>query len=121
MKLQHVVCWLFGVLFAMGCSSPVSINPNDYVGEYVFKPYNSDTGQFADFVILKRDLTALEVRFSKDSGQTSTTEKRWSIYSRGTKDKEIVIGDFGHPIEGSGAKIKLHNNYDLGTYYEKVR
>jgi len=32
-----------------------------------------------------------------------------------------VIGDFGHPVEKSGATIPLQNNYDLGMYYEKIR
>ena len=109
------------VACASSCSSTVSKNPNDYVGEYVFKPYNSDTAQFADFVILKKDFKAVEIRFSKKSGQISTTEKGWYLYNSSDKGSEIVIGDFGHPIEGSGATIKLQNNYDLGMYYEKVR
>jgi hypothetical protein len=121
MRRKWLAFLFFAVLSATACSSAVSTNPNDYVGEYVFTPYNSDTAQFADFVILKKDFTAVEIRFSKDSGQVLTTEKRWSVYSSNTKDKELVIGDFGHPIEGSGVKIKLHNNYDLGTYYEKIR
>jgi hypothetical protein len=109
------------LLCSSACSSTVSRNPEDYVGEYVFRPFNSDTEQFADFVILKKDLKAVEIRFSKQSGQVVTAEKRWYLDSPSNKRTQLVIGDFAHPVEMSGRTIKLRNNYDLGTYYEKVR
>jgi hypothetical protein len=42
-------------LLATGCGSAASTNLNDYVGEYVFKPSNAAPGNFASFIILKRD------------------------------------------------------------------
>ena len=102
-----------------GCSAPVSTNANDYVGEYVFQPNNANPGEFADFVVLKADHTAVEIRFSKDTGQLSSIQTRW--YLDHATDEEVVIGNFGHPIERMKPSIKLGINDDLGQYYEKVR
>jgi hypothetical protein len=115
-----LLCSALLVFLAMGCSSAVSTNTADYVGEYVSRPFNSNISPFADFLILKADSKAVEIRVSRNSGQVTTTEATWSLDRKGT-DVALAIGDFSHPIEGRGAKIKLHNNYDLGMYYEKVR
>lgn len=109
------------LLCSSACNSTVSRNAGDYVGEYVFRPFNLDTEQFADFLILKKDFKAVEIRFSKQAGQVATVEKRWYLDTPNNKGSQLVIGDFAHPIEVSGRTIKLQNNYDLGTYYEKVR
>ncbi len=119
MRRSLLACF-FLVLFAViGCNSPASKNPNDYIGEYIFQPYGSDPGRFADFLILKSDFTAVEVRFSKATGQLTTTQTKWDLSSR--NGEYIGIGDFSHPVEGSRSEIKLGINDDLGQYYVKVR
>lgn len=119
MRRRWLVCLILAVLSATGCSSTVSTNPNDYVGEYIFKPSNAAPGDFASFVVLKKDQTAVEIRFSKDTGQVQTTQKKW--YLTHTTGENVVIGNFSHPVEGSRSTIKLGINDDLGQYYEKVR
>lgn len=116
--------WLAALLLAAlstACSPEPSANQDDYVGEYVFKPTDAAPGDFASFVMLKRDGAAIEVRFSKDTGNVSTTEKKWYVHASETNGQEVVIGDFGHPVERSGGAITLAINFDLGEYYEKVR
>ncbi len=115
--LVTVGCSL-GLLVAAGCSSSVSTNADDYVGEYVFKPSNARPGDFADFLILKKDRTAVEYRFSKETGEIVTSQKAW--YLSYTTAQNVVIGKFSHPIERSGSTIMLKIN-DVGQYYEKVR
>lgn len=119
MKRGISIC-LSLILFAvLGCSSPASTNPNDYVGEYVFRPFDSDPGKFADLIILKSDSTAVEIRFSKATGEVTTTQTKWDLSSR--NGEFVGIGDFSHPVEGSRSEIKLGINDDLGQYYVKVR
>jgi len=105
---------------AAACDSPASTNPSDYVGEYIFTPTNADPGNFADFVILKSDQTALTLRFDKKTGHVQITRTKWRL-SPGTGQEEVDVGDFAHSVEVSGSVIKLGNNLDLGQYYEKVR
>ena len=97
----------------------MSVNAEDCVGEYVFRPSNAAPGNFASFVILKQDHTAVEIRFSKDTGQVLTTQEKW--YLTRTTGENLVIGKFSHPIERSRSTIRLGINDDLGQYYEKFR
>ena len=104
-------------LFVTGCRSTVSTSADDYVGEYVFKPIYTDPGDFASFVILRKDRTAIEIRFSKETGAVQTTEKKWSLsYTTG---QNVGIGNFSHPVEGSRSTIKLGINEDLGQVLRK--
>ncbi|SRR5579883_2235999 len=119
MKRSTLMCLSLMLFAVLGCSSPASTNPTDYVGEYVFQPFNSDPGKFADFLILKSDSTAVEIRFSKSTGQVTTTQTKWDLSSR--NGEYVGIGDFSHPVEGSRSDIKLGINDDLGQYYVKVR
>lgn len=118
-KLKWLTMFLFAALSATGCSSAVSTDPNDYVGEYLLTPSSVVPGEFASFVILKKDHTAMEITFSKETSQISTVQKNWYLH-RGT-DEEVVIDKRGYPIERTRSKIKLVINGDLGQYYEKVR
>jgi hypothetical protein len=102
-----------------GCTTDVSTNPDDYVGEYVFQPADTDPGAFASFVYLRKDHTAVEVRISHVTGQLQTTEEPW--YLSRTTSENVVIGKFSHPIEHSHSAISLGINDDLGESYEKVR
>ncbi len=111
--------YLLLVACIVGCTSTASTNPNDYVGEYVFKPSNVSPGAFASFLILKKDQSAVEIRFSKDTGEVQTTRKEWHLAH--TTGENLVLGDFSHPIEGTSSTTKLVINGDLGQYYEKVR
>lgn len=112
--------FVFAAMFAaIGCNSTASTNPDDYVGEYVFKPTNSSPGDFANFLILKKDHTAVEIKFSKETGQVTNTETKWDLSNR--NGEYVGIGNFSHPVEGSSTHIKLGINDDLGQYYEKVR
>ncbi|MEO8727027.1 MAG: hypothetical protein ABI383_13005 [Acidobacteriaceae bacterium] len=118
MRKLWLAIFLFAVFSVTGCISAVSTNPNDYIGEYVFKPNNAAPGDFASFIILKQDHTALEIRFSKDTGQIQTTPGRWYL-DRGT-DEEVVIDKRAYPIHSSDSTIRLTIN-EVGQYYEKVR
>jgi hypothetical protein len=119
MKSFWLVCLLFSAFSVTGCSAAVSTNPNDYVGEYIFQPSNTSPGKVANFVVLKQDHTAVEIRFSKDTGQVQTTQTKW--YLSRTTGENVVIGNFSYPVEGSRSAIKLGINDDLDQYYEKVR
>lgn len=119
MKHIPLACLSVMLFVALGCSSPASTNPADYVGEYVFQPYNSDPGRFADFLILKSDFTAIEIRFSKATGQVTTAQTRWELSFR--NGEYVGVGDFSHPVEGSRSQIKLGINDDVGQFYVKVR
>jgi hypothetical protein len=115
--------WLRTLIFTAsllaGCSPAVSTNPDDYVGEYVFMPANSNPEESASFVILKRDHTAVEVRFYPATGEVSTTKNKWDLYR--TTSENVGIGEREYPIKLSGSQIKLLINDDLGQYYQKVR
>lgn len=102
----------------MGCGSAPSTAPSDYVGEYVFKPNNAGTGNFADFVILRSDHIAIEVRFSKGADRAANTQESW--YLTHTTGENVVIGNYSYPVEVSRSAIKPGIN-ELGQYYEKVR
>ncbi len=118
-KRKFLACSLFATLFATGCGS-VSTNPTDYVGEYIFTPYYTDPGDFASFVILKQDHTAVEVRFSKATGQVKTTTEKWELdYDAKDHYTSLGIGNFSHSVERSGSTIKL--GISDGEYYEKIR
>lgn len=119
MRTRGRLLFLAALLLAACSSSAPSTNPDEYVGEYVLMPANSDPGDFASFVILKRDRTAVEVRFHRTTGEMSTMQKKW--YLTHSTEEDVVIGQFSHPIELSGSLIKLTINKDLGQYYEKVR
>ncbi|HEU5231587.1 MAG TPA: hypothetical protein VFU50_01920 [Terriglobales bacterium] len=109
-------------MFLASCSSQVSTNPADYVGEYVYRPDFSDPGKFASFIILEKDHTAIEIRFIKATGEVVQSQRKWDLYhSSDTKEEHLGIGDFSHSIEGSMPHVKLGINDDLGQYYEKVR
>lgn len=107
-----------GVLGVCACSSPVSTDPKDYVGEYLLRPANADSS-LASFIILEQNGTAFEVRFSKSSGRIDTTREPWGISQ--TTSENLDVGNAGHPIEVSGNGVRLIVNEDLGEYYEKVR
>jgi hypothetical protein len=66
------VCLL--TLLMSGCKSEISSDPDDYVGEYLLTPSSVAPGEFASFVILRHDHTALEIRFLKATGQVLTNE-----------------------------------------------
>src|SRR6185312_1429515 len=119
MKRILVSIFIIEALLTIGCGREASTNPSDYVGEYIFRPSNTDPGNFASFVILKKDQTALEIRFSPPTGKISTTQDKW--YLSHTTGENVVIGTFSHSVELSGSTIRLGINDDLGKYYEKIR
>jgi hypothetical protein len=106
-----------------GCSdgTPImaSTNPADYVGEYVLTPSDGTHVQFADFLILRTDQTAVGIRFSKETEQVLTTKSKWSLDH--TNVENVVIGDFSYPVEHVGLKTTLSVNDDLNLHYEKIR
>jgi len=102
-----------------GCKSEASSNPADYVGEYVFRPAIPVPAEFADFVVLKENQEAIEVRFDKGTGEVVTKQVKWSLSH--TTGENVNIGSFSSSVEGSRSNIKLDLNDDLGQYYEKVR
>jgi hypothetical protein len=120
MKRYLIIGLLFAVCIASGCSSPASKDPNVYVGEYLLTPSSVVPGEFASFVILKKDITAVEITFSKETGQITSQQMNWYL-QQGTGQEDVVIGKRGYPIELSRSKIMLTINGDLGQYYEKVR
>jgi len=118
--MKHtLLTWSFlAVLCTVGCSSAVSTNPNDYIGEYLFQPSNAAPGDFPSFVILKKDQTAVEVRFSRETGQVQTSQGKWYL-DRGTSE-EVVIDKRAYPIHRYNSTIRLTIN-EVGQYYEKIR
>jgi hypothetical protein len=112
----------YAVLCLVGCSTPASTNPNDYVGEYLLQPAHSVPEDFPYLVILRKDHVAVNVSYSRDSEQVLVVQKKWYL-EHGT-DEEIVIGDRAeshvYPIEQSDSTIKLIIN-ERGQYYEEVR
>jgi hypothetical protein len=120
MKHYLAVCLSLVMCIAAGCSSPASKEPNDYVGEYLLTPSSVVPGEFASFVILKKDHTAVEITFSKDTGQITSQQMNWYL-QQGTGQEDVVIGKRGYPIQQSKSKTMLTINGDLGQYYEKVR
>jgi len=112
---------IYGLLIVTaGCTSPPSKNADDYVGEYVFYPHGQKPGDSADIIILKKNQQVVEMRFSKDSGEVSTTEKTWRLRET-TNGPVLSIGNLGHPIQVVRGEIRLGISADAGTYYEKVR
>lgn len=112
-------CLFLSTLLLESCDPPVGSNPNDYVGEYVLTPHDTTVSGFADFVVLKRDHTAMLLRFDRDSDKVITSEGRWDL-TRAEYDY-LSIGKFSYSIERSNAHIWLGINTDLGQRYEKVR
>src|SRR5689334_19791651 len=104
---------------ALTACEQASPNASDYVGEYVFIPSKSVDAHFANFVILKPDNDAIEIRFDKETGLLQTKHERWYL-SQGA-GQNLVIGDFSYSVEGSRSAVKLGINDDLGQFYEKVR
>jgi len=135
MKRIVLTILLFILLFITGCNSKISTDWNDYVGEYVFTSNAVPRGSFTDFadvVILKKDATAIEIRFSKDTDQVQITETTWDLRPREMNlrlfgkdfpytEVYLSLKGFSHPVEGSPPKIKLGAHSDLGLYYIKVR
>jgi hypothetical protein len=119
MRYLLQICVFVSIFAVIGCNSTASTNSDDYVGEYVFKPSNSAPGDFASFLVLKKDHTAVEIGFSKETGQVTTKETKWDLSNR--NGEYVGIGNFSHPVEGSKSRIKLGINDDLGQYHEKVR
>ena len=135
MKQTLLIVLIFELLFITGCNSDVSTDWNDYVGEYVFTSNVVPRGKFtnfADVVILKKDKTAVEIRFFKDTDQVQITETTWDLRPREMKlrllgrdfpytEVYLSLKGFSHPVEGSPPEIKLGAHSDLGLYYIKVR
>jgi hypothetical protein len=120
------VVTLVAYMLLTGCGSPVSKNPSDYVGEYVYNPINHPVDTFpepfASFVILKRNHTAVWLRFVKSTGQVLITERKWRLlYVPGANEEDVLIGSLGLAIERSGSTIRLRISDDVDEYYEKVR
>lgn len=117
---------LVAYMSVTGCGSPVSKNPSDYVGEYVYNPINHPVDTFpepfASFVILKQNHTAVWLRFVKSTGQVLITEKKWGLlYVPETNEEHVLIGGLGLAIERSRSTIRLRISDDVDEYYEKVR
>lgn len=115
-------CWalLLSVLILTGCGGRATTNVSDYVGEYVYTPHQPPPDRFANFLVLRADGTAVEVRYSRSSGQLSTVEKRWSVV--GSPTGPIVnVGDFSHTVTGTGQRLQLVINDDVDESYQKVR
>jgi len=109
-----------GVIASSSCTSPPSKSAADYVGEYVFYPHGQSPGESADILILKKNSAAVEMRFSKESGEIATTDRTWRL--RETSEGPVLsIGNLGHPVELIRDEIRLGIGADFGTYYEKVR
>ena len=120
LRLPALYGVLFGAIALVACASTPSKNADDYVGEYVFYPHGQSPGEFADILILKKNSAAVEMRFSKESGEVKTTDKTWRL--RETSDGPVLsIGNLGHPVQLIRDEIRLGISAEAGTYYEKVR
>ena len=118
--MTRFVGWILVLIVGLAaCGSKPSANPSDYVGEYVFRPSSGVPQQFSNFLILKTDQEAIEIKFDKETGQVQTKREKW--YLSRTTGQNLVIGNFSCSVEGSGSAVRLSVNDDLGQYYEKVR
>jgi hypothetical protein len=118
--LRALVVSTLVVVVLSACSSAPSNNAEEYVGEYVFYPHGQSAGDSADILILKKNSAAVELRFSKESGEIATADKTWRL--RQTSEGPMMsIGNFGHPIQLIRNEIRLGIAADFRTYYEKVR
>jgi hypothetical protein len=82
-------------------------------------PNYMPTGEYASFVILKKDHTAVEVHFSRESDQVLTVQTTWYL-DRGA----VVIGNRTYGVEDKGGGVRLFiDGYHDGEarYYEKRR
>lgn len=120
LKARNPWLVLLGTLLIAGCGQGVSHNRDDYVGEYIFTPRDTDIpSRQADLVRLRPDGTAVEIRFDA-AGKLSVNETTWSLIEHET-GPGLVIGGFSHSISRSGSVLHLDSNADLNEYYEKVR
>ncbi|HEV2314748.1 MAG TPA: hypothetical protein VGR94_05545 [Candidatus Acidoferrales bacterium] len=97
----------------------VSTNADDYVGAYVSMQKDISPGGLADFVILEKGGSAIEITFSRATGQLATVQTTWR-FERGFHQEDVVIGNRGYPIEHSPPDVRLGINSDLDQYYERV-
>jgi hypothetical protein len=105
---------------ALACGQPPSTDPIAYTGEYIFTPHQKPPPGASDFLVLRSDGTAIEVRYSPDSGQLSTIQTQWAISEKGPT-LGVNIGDFRHSVKGAGSDIRLYINDDLNEFYQKIR
>jgi hypothetical protein len=119
--MKSVILLVFAsfMIVLAGCSSAVSTNPADYVGDYIFTPHMEVPQEFADALILNKDFSAIEVKYSAVSKQIVTKSVSWHL-DRGTNE-EVVMDGRAYPIEKHYSSIRLVVNGDLGQQYEKVR
>lgn len=118
MKAIRLVVSFVALSAFVGCKPPLSTNPSDYVGQYVFTPRMQVPHEFAAFLILANDHDAIEI-MSNGSVPISTTTEVWHL-DHGTSE-EVVIGRRAYPIERTRSTIRLIINGDLGQQYEKIR
>ena len=132
MKRTLLIILFFVSSFTTGCDSTSSTDWNDYVGEYILTQNVATEESRADFLILKKDKTAVEFRYYKNIDQVLIKEKQWELLPRDMNirimgrnfpyiDVYLSIGGYSHPVEGSPPSIRITINDDLGLYYIKVR
>jgi hypothetical protein len=102
----------------IGCAKH-SANVADYVGEYVYSQPDHSPGPFASFIVLKRDMTSVEVRYNKTSDRVSITNEKWDLRKYEDGAVSIGIGDFSHGVDPWS--VKIHLLIEEGTWYEKIR
>lgn len=118
---------LFLSFAALSACSRASTNASDYVGEYVFTPGQTagddcpSGADCADFVILRADGAAIEIKRSDSKPGVSVAETMWKVQNTIPGQPQIAIGDFACSVEISGRTIRLGIDGDLNEYYEKVR
>jgi hypothetical protein len=101
------------------CSKNASSDPGVYVGEYAYMPTNTSPGKFANFLVLRSDQSAVEIRVDEKTGKVQDDQAKWYLSS--TTGVNVVIGDFSHPVENTHSSIRLVINGDLGEYYKKLQ
>ena len=98
-----------------------SRKPQDYIGEYVFMPLNSDTDGLANRVVLNGDGSAVEFMASGANANSVISRRtKWRLYDF-QGHPELVVADRGYKIVSTKDRIRLQINTDLGTFYEKVK
>ena len=88
----------------------------DYVGEYVFIPGHQELRGRASYMIFKKEGTAIEIRFVRETGEVSTTAGRGSLNRTGVGEMLILDG-YEQSIQQTGHGIRLVINSDFGMYY----
>ena len=116
------VCTMFGILALLAGAScfrgepDAPLNPETFVGTYIYYSVNSDALHGPDELTLRGDGTYSLI--IKPSGVLPTKQGRWRL----DKDPRpsIVLDRAGYAVRIKGRNIRLEIDDELGYWYQKI-